>query len=181
MTNNWYVITGGPSTGKTTLLAELDKLGHRVVPEAARMVIDEGIAKGLTISQVRADELAFQRDVLKLKQKVEAALDVNKLTFLDRGMHDSLAYLRHYGFEIDDWVQELFKNSMYKKVFLLEPLPQYVKDYARTEGGGFTKKMHKLLHDAYADFGMEPIHIPPVSVEERLKIILAHVKQEQPA
>lgn len=177
--NNWYVITGGPSTGKTTLLAELDKLGHRVVPEAARLVIDEGMAKGLTIEKIRADEGAFQHDVLKLKEKIEAALDDGKLTFLDRGMHDSLAYLRDYGLKVEDWMHELFKGSNYQKVFLLEPLPNYVNDYARTEDHEFTKRMHKLLHDAYAEFGMEPIHVPPISVEERLKIVLSHVKQEQ--
>lgn len=181
MGNNWYVITGGPSTGKTTLLAELDKLGHRVVPEAARMVIDEGIAKGMTVEQIRANEELFQHDVLKLKEKMEAALEDDKLTFFDRAMHDSLAYLRYYGMSIEGWIDELFGGSKYKKVFLLEPLPNYVKDYARTEGPDFPKKIHKLLHDAYAEFGMEPIHIPPVSVEKRLEMILSHIKQEQHA
>lgn len=173
--NNWYVITGGPSTGKTTLLAELDKLGYRVVPEGARMVIDEGIAKGLTIEQIRADEGVFQHDVLKFKEKMEAALEDDKLTFLDRAMHDSLAYLRYYEMPIEDWMYELIEKSKYKKVFLLEPLPQFVHDYARTEGADFTKAMDKLLFDAYAEYGMEPVRLPPVSVSDRLQIVLEHV------
>jgi predicted ATPase len=30
---NWYVVTGAPSSGKTTLVRELEKLGYRVVHE----------------------------------------------------------------------------------------------------------------------------------------------------
>lgn len=36
-----YVLTGGPGTGKTTLLKELAKRGYQTVPEAARLVIQE--------------------------------------------------------------------------------------------------------------------------------------------
>ena len=46
--SSWYVITGGPSTGKTTLLEELAKRGYKTIPEVARVVIDEGIAAGKT-------------------------------------------------------------------------------------------------------------------------------------
>jgi predicted ATPase len=37
----WYVITGGPSTGKTTTVTALTQRGYHVVEEAARLVIEE--------------------------------------------------------------------------------------------------------------------------------------------
>jgi predicted ATPase len=37
---NWYVITGAPSSGKTTLLKELEELGYRVIHEVARAFIE---------------------------------------------------------------------------------------------------------------------------------------------
>ena len=43
---NFYVITGGPGSGKTTVLAELMRLGHRCIPEDARAVIQEQVASG---------------------------------------------------------------------------------------------------------------------------------------
>ncbi|GLU45411.1 AAA family ATPase [Allomuricauda sp. NBRC 101325] len=40
-TNPYYVITGGPGVGKTTLLHELKQRGFMVVPEIARELIKE--------------------------------------------------------------------------------------------------------------------------------------------
>ena len=174
--NNWYVVTGGPSTGKTTLLAELEKLGHKTIPEAARVVIDEALAKGISVEELRADEKRFQEDVARVKETVEAERDPNTLTFFDRGMQDTTAYMRHYGFTIEPWVKALTDKSRYQKVYLLEPLPTYETDYARTEDKDFSQHLHKLLHDAYTECGMEPIIVPAVSVEDRVKFVLDRVK-----
>jgi predicted ATPase len=174
---NWYVITGGPSTGKTTLLLELEKLGHAIIPEAARTWIDQNLAKGLSIEQMRADEKMFQEDIARLKQKIESAHPADTLTFLDRGMHDTLAYLRHYGFGIEDWIQKAVEGSHYKKVFVLEPLAAFQKDYARTEDQDFTQKLTKLLHDAYKEYGMKPISVPAMPITQRVAFVLEHVDQ----
>lgn len=177
--NNWYVITGGPSSGKTTLLKELEKLGHKTIPEAARTVIDEALKKGISVEELRSNEKRFQNDVARLKEKIEATHDKNVLTFFDRGMQDTVAYMRHYGFGIEDWVAVFMDKARYQKVFLLEPLSTYQSDYARTEDHDFAKNLHKLLHDAYTEFGMKPVHVPAVSLNDRVKLILDKVKMEQ--
>jgi len=177
--NRWYVITGGPSTGKTSLLAELNRLGHHTIPEAARTVIDQAIARGLTVQQLRADEKSFQEEVTRLKEQTEAHHDPKTSTFFDRGMHDTLAYLRHYGFTVEQWVKELAQNSRYQKVFLLEPLPTYEQDYARTENSDFVTNVHQLLHDTYAEYDMVPVPVRAASLQERVGIILDHINREQ--
>lgn len=177
--NNWYVITGGPSSGKTTLLSELEKLGHKTIPEAARTIIDEALKKGILVEELRSDEKHFQDEVARLKEKIEASHDTGVLTFFDRGMHDTLAYLRHYGFEIEQWLEKLLKKSNYQKVFLLERLPIFEKDYARTEDQDFSESIHKLLHEAYSEFGMKPISVPALNLSDRTKFILDKVKTEQ--
>ena len=176
--NNWYVVTGGPSTGKTTLLKELEALGYKTIPEAARTVIDKALEKGISLEALRSDEKRFQDDVARLKEEVEASHDKAVVTFFDRGMHDTAAYMRHYGFTIEEWLKALIGRSTYQKVFLLEPLPMYENDYARTEDHDFTKKLHTLLHDAYAEFGMEPIHVPAVSPSDRVRFILNTIGTE---
>ncbi|MEO7363953.1 MAG: ATP-binding protein [Candidatus Saccharimonadales bacterium] len=173
--NRWYVITGGPSTGKTTLLAELNRLGFSTVPEAARTVIDQAIERGQTVAELRADEQAFQDLVTKMKQSVEASQATDVVTFFDRGMHDTLAYLRHYGYPVEDWVRELMDRARYKKVFLLDSLPSYEQDYARTEDSVFSKGIQKLLHDAYAENGMKPITVPVLPTVERAQFVLSHL------
>ncbi|MDO8265391.1 MAG: ATP-binding protein [Candidatus Saccharibacteria bacterium] len=179
MKNNWYVITGGPSTGKTSLLKELEKLGYKTIPEAARTVIDEALSRGISVEILRADEKRFQDDVAKLKEKIETTLKKSVVTFFDRGMQDTLAYMRYYSYELQDWEMELMKNAKYKKVFLLEPLATYESDYARTEDTEFAKNIQKLLFDAYSEFGMKPIILPALSLDDRVKFIIDKIKVEQ--
>ena len=175
--NHWYVITGGPSTGKTTLLAELARRGYRTVQEAARTVIDDALARGITPQELRRDEKRFQEDVAAMKATTEASLDPQMVTFFDRGMHDTLAYMRYYSFDISESIEQLM-NARCRAVFLLDPLPQYESDYARTEDEQFIAAIQQLLHDAYAEYDMTPIHIPAVSVDERINLILDHLKTE---
>lgn len=177
--NNWYVLTGGPSSGKTTLLTELKNLGHTVVPEAARTVIDQGLAKGVMPEELRKDEKWFQDEVLRLKVATERELPRSAVTFFDRGMHDTIAYLRHYEYEIEDWIKLACQEASYAIVFLLEPLKVYEKDYARTEHNSFAEHIYHLLRDAYEEASIEVISLPPVSVKERLETILKYSRQEQ--
>ena len=177
MHNNWYAITGGPSSGKTSLINELKKMGHNTVPESARLYIDTEISKGNTIDKIREDEKRFQEEVIKLKEKLESQYDKDKLIFFDRGMHDSLAYMRSYGYKVEDWFESIIEAATYAKVFLLEPLAKYEEDYARTESKEFSRSIHGLLHEAYSEFGMKPISVPPVNVKERVKFIMSEVEK----
>ena len=170
--NSWYVITGGPSTGKSSLLAELEKHGLRVVPEAARVIIDERLDKGQTIAEIRSDEAAFQYGVLKRKQLVESRLDKTVPTFFDRGMQDTIAYFRYYGYKLAPWTAKLFAEATYQKVFLLEPLANFTPDYSRTENAEFSRQIHQLLQDAYIEYGVKPILVPAVSLSERAEFVI---------
>jgi predicted ATPase len=57
---NWYVITGAPSSGKTSVICDLEKLGYRVVHEVARAYLDEQLQKGKRLKQIKADSLSFE-------------------------------------------------------------------------------------------------------------------------
>lgn len=175
--NAWHVITGGPSSGKTTLLAELERRGHATIPEAARIVIDDGLAKGMTLAQVRGDERAFQLDVFRMKIQIEAGLDQGKPTFFDRGMHDTVAYFKLHAFDITDEIRRAVGTATYQTVFLLDPLPLYEQDYARTEPPELIQRLHRLLLGAYADAGMQPIAVSAMPVPERAAFVLSHVQR----
>lgn len=173
--NNWYVITGGPSSGKTTLLTELEKRGYATLPEAARIIIDEAIAAGKTVEELRSDEKKFQEVVLGYKIKVESEHPAELLTFFDRGIHDTLAYLQLKALTIDANVLQAMRIARYKQVFLLDPLHNYTIDYARTETPDETITLNRLLLNAFSDYGMEPIRIPVLSPSERADFVLQHI------
>ena len=177
--NNWYVITGAPSTGKSTLLKELNNLGYNTVEEAARIIIDGALAKSIPVEELRSNEKRFQEDVLRLKEKTEATQNKSVLTFFDRGIQDTLAYMRCYEFSISKKIMSIMNASRYKKVFLLEPLSSYKYDYARTENFKSADIIQKMLYDVYSEFGMIPAHVPDIGLEGRVKFILDIVKAEQ--
>src|SRR5882672_8774530 len=84
-----HILTGGPCAGKTTLLEELARRGFPVIPEAARMVIQDG---RLTPA---ADPLEFQREVLRRQLAFERAAP-SGVVFADRGVGDHFGYIEYY-------------------------------------------------------------------------------------
>lgn len=86
-----YILTGGPSTGKTTLLCELEKLGYAVVPESARSIIAEEINKPDGILPW-TDLHEFQKLVFarQLRRENEAVISRYDKIFHDRSLVDGM-------------------------------------------------------------------------------------------
>lgn len=173
--SNWYVITGGPSSGKTTVLNKLAKLGYVIYPEAARVFIDQEMAKGETLKEIRDDEAEFQRKVLKIKIEVEKTAPRDKIVFFDRAIPDSIAYYQICGLDPKE-VLKFCRRKKYRKIFFLEQLP-LDQDYARVEDGKTIKELNSLLKESYKKLGYKVIIVPAVSIKERVKKILAKVKK----
>ncbi|MCK4860201.1 MAG: ATP-binding protein [Candidatus Omnitrophica bacterium] len=170
----WYVITGGPSSGKTTIISRLSEKGYYVVPEAARILIDNELALGKSLEEIRINELEFQRKVLKLKIEIESKTPQDKIVLFDRAMPDSIAYYKVCEGNADE-VMRFCKEKRYKKIFFLEQLP-FEKDYARIEDEMLANKLSMLLKQAYMDLNYDVVSVPPVDVDERLKLILSEIR-----
>lgn len=173
---NWYVITGSPSCGKTTVMNAIAWRGFAMRPEAARMWIDEEMSRGKTLAQIRQDEVGFQSIILRLKQDAEGVADPSQLIVWDRGMPDSIAYLRQVG---GDPAPAFAASRVrrYKTVFLLDRLSEYRADYCRSENETEAVAMHHALHDAYAAVGYEVVSVPAGPVPERVQLILSHISR----
>ena len=103
-------------------MALIEKLGYRVIPEAARVLIDEELAKGKTIEEIRKDERGFQRKVLAMKIKIENELSKDEIIFFDRAVPDSVAYYQISGLDPEEALN-VCRRGQYSKVFLMEQLP----------------------------------------------------------
>lgn len=168
---NWYVITGAPSSGKTTIIKLLEKRGYKVVYEVARIFIGQGLREGKTIQEIRRDEGDFQRKVLDLKIHHENKLNPKRITFLDRAIPDSIAYYELLGLPIDKYLDNATKKTSYKKIFFFEKL-EFKKDYARIESKKAVERLEKLLKKAYENLPFPIIKVPKMSVGKRVKFIL---------
>lgn len=171
--SNWYVLTGGPCSGKTTVLKELKKMGYIVYLEAARTFIDQEIKKGKILKEIRKDEREFQKKILKIKIKIEKIAPKAKMIFFDRAIPDSIAYHQTCGLNPKD-VLKFCKRKIYRKIFFLEQLP-FKNDYARIEDSKTIKKLNSLLKKSYENLGYKVIKIPIASIQERIKKILAEI------
>ena len=163
--NNWYVVTGAPHAGKTSVIELLEKKGYRVVYETARIYIDKEIAKGGTIKEIRKNELEFQKGILDLKIDIEKNLPKDEVIFFDRAMPDSAAYYELYGLSDDKYLKEAIKKCKYKKVFLFDYL-DYKKDYARIESKEEQKKLQELLEKSYKKFKIPLVKVPRMNSKE---------------
>ena len=171
---NWYVITGGPSSGKTTTVNILKARGYQTTIEHARHFLDTQRVTGRTVAEIRGNQAAFQRGVLEMQIEQEAILDPDALAFLDRALPDALAYYRFLDLPPDSRLLEVLPSASYRKVFLLDLLP-LVSDYARTEDGAAQRKIHDLLREVYAELGHSVETVPALGPDERVDYILAHL------
>jgi len=174
---NWYVITGSPCSGKTSVILQLERRGFRVVHEAARAYIDEQRALGLTLDEIKSDISSFEHQILSRKVDTEIRLSPNETVFLDRGVPDSVAYFSVEG--LDDTVpMRESRRYRYRAVFFFECLT-FETDAARSEDDHKAARLDALLKEGYRSLGYALIHIPVVPIEERVELVLSHVKKAE--
>lgn len=171
---NWYVITGGPCSGKTTTVAMLGKLGYRTTVEEARHYLDLQRANGRSLRDIERNRKRFQLKVLKEQIRQERMLDPAKIVFLDRAIPDARAYYRFWGLPEDRVLTEAMETVFYKKVFILDCLP-LVKDYARHEDVAAQSRLQALLTDVYHSLPFQIIHVPVMPADLRVKLILENL------
>lgn len=174
---NWYVITGGPSSGKTTTVNYLSFLGYRGIPEIARILINVEMSKGKSLDEVGVDTGPFQDRVVDMKIALEKRLPEDEIVFFDRAIPDNIAYNRMYGGDLDRAV-EASKNMRYAKVFFMEQLP-FEKDYARFEDKDQAKKTSRMLLKAYREMNYDVVKVPVMPADDRVDYILDRINKKK--
>jgi predicted ATPase len=168
---NWHVITGGPSSGKSTLIDQLAAKGFRTVAEIARQFIESEVAKGRTVKEIRADMSTLTRDLMDLQRRTEDGLCARDVTFLDRGLPDCFAFFRLAGVNPNGPLAECFHHR-YASVFVLDQLP-FERDGTRLESDADIAGYLKAWHTRdYSAFGYRVVRVPVLPPEERLAFVL---------
>ena len=171
---NWYVLTGGPGSGKTTTIELIAARGYKTTIEHARHYIQTQMQKGRTVEEVRKNQEEFQMGVLDMQIEQEAMISPKEIVFLDRALPDALAYYHFLKLPVNKRIEHAVKMYQYKKIFILDLLP-LVHDYARKEDEKAQKEIHNLLIKVYSSLGFPIIHVPVLPPEERVNFILKNL------
>lgn len=165
----WHVITGAPCSGKTTLIDLVAARGFLSVPEVGRKYIEREIAKGRTIDEIRASDVAFASMIKDLQLEIERGLKATEVIFLDRALPDCLAYFRLAGLNPNEILPECFYHR-YASVFVLDRLPVQ-HDGVRTEPDVTADLLDEWLARDYSALGYGVVRVPVLPPEKRLAFV----------
>ena len=171
------VLTGGPGTGKTTIIDALIEQGYACFPEISRHVILEAKKQG--IEQLFLEKpLLFSELLLegRRKQYQQAIAEQAEIVFMDRGIPDILAYMHYIGDSYPAFFEQACKEYNYSKIFVLPPWEDiYESDEARYENFEQAKLIFNHLLETYQKYGYELVEVPRGTVEERIEYILSQL------
>jgi predicted ATPase len=168
-----YVLTGGPGSGKTSLLLALELLGECVTREGAEDYIRFQQARGIREPWREPD---FQGQILRLCHQREQCVseDVRRV-FHDRGLVDGLAYQAPHT-RLYREILHAALNTRYSGVFLIELPKEVERTEVRREDSKEALKLEQKLVSLYTELGYKVRRIGRGSVEERVKELLGYLE-----
>ena len=168
------VLTGGPGTGKSTLLAALAAQGIRIEKEVARAVLKApgGMA-------MRADRpAAFGAVVLAGEiAAFERVARFDDPVAFDRGLPDTVGFFRLEGIAIHEDLERACLDLRYNgPIFRAPPWRAiYGVDEQRVQTWHEAVGSDAAVIAAWRHFGYNPIDLPLASVAERVEFVLERI------
>jgi len=168
------VITGGPGTGKSSIINELLKREYTCFEEISRQVTldarKDGIDQLFLTKPLLFSELLLEA---RTKQYIASESADDNLVFLDRGLPDVVAYMDYVNSDYPKHFTDTCKKLVYDNVFVLAPWQEiFVSDSERYENFDQAVEIHHALLDTYKRFGYELIDVPFDSIEKRADFII---------
>lgn len=174
----FFVLTGGPGSGKTSLIEALHACGFATAPEAGRGIIRDQM-------EIGGGALPWQNPALfaelmlawELRSWREAHAAAGPV-FFDRGVPDTLGYLRLTGLPIPAHMHEAARRFRYhRRVFIAPPWPEiFTQDSERRQTLDEANRTHAAMVEIYAELEYELVALPLVPVEQRADFVIDQIR-----
>lgn len=164
------IITGGPHTGKTTLLEGL----REALPEAG--FVSEPATSVLRQTgdfSLLDDPLRFCRSCIAWSLQAESEVNSpSGLVVQDRSLIDTVAYSERDGCsDALPMLPAYIGLARYTVALRCNFVGQYTQSDIRTEGYSAARDIHELLAATYRDNGVPVIDIPSMPVPNRVNYV----------
>jgi predicted ATPase len=173
----FFVLTGGPGSGKTTLAEALHGAGHACSVEAGRAIIRDQITIGGP-GLPWLDPAAFAELMLSWEMRSHAIARCQPgIVFFDRGVPDIAGFLRLSGLPVPPHVHGAARTFRYNKMAFIAPPWRDIfrEDQERKQSFDEAVRTHGAMVEAYREYGYDLVEIPRASVQARTTFILERV------
>ncbi|MEZ2685142.1 AAA family ATPase [Proteus vulgaris] len=168
------ILTGGPGSGKTTLINALKNKGYSCSLEAGRAIIqDQILIEGNGLPWIEPEAFAQLMLSWELRSWHEAT-NTEAPYFYDRGLPDIAGYLLLCGLPIPKHLNNaimLFRYS--KNVFIAPPWTEiYTQDEERKQTIKEAKETYLAMLEVYKNYNYSLIELPKLTMESRTNFII---------
>ncbi len=164
-------ITGGPGTGKSTLLEELARRGIATEPEVARAILREPGGMAL-----RADDpAAFARAMFDAERAAWRAAEGRPgPTVFDRGFPDIVGFLRLERLAVPEDIDRACRALRYDGAIFRAPPWRaiYRPDEERIQDWEAAVESDAAITKAWRSYGYELVDLPFAGIADRADFVL---------
>lgn len=178
MCDHMFVVTGGPGSGKSSLIETLARRGLHSMPEAGRAIIQDQLRIGGP-ALPWGDRMAFAELMLgwELRSYHEArALDAPVV--MDRAIPDVVGYLRLCALPVPDHVTAAARLYRYNpKVFLAPYWDEiFAQDAERRQDRDEARATGAIMAQTYTELGYQIVELPRTGIEQRADFVMTRLR-----
>ena len=177
MKNNFFILTGGPGSGKTSLIKYLSDMGYNCISEVGRKIMKEQIINGGNALPWGDTKRYSELMLIESIRNYIAFQNNEDICFFDRGIPDVLGYVNLININQDQKYLDAVKKYRYNPtVYILPPWKEiYQNDEERKQDFEEAVATYAVMKETYTYAGYLLIEVPCGTIEERTNYILSDI------